>query len=177
MRRIYLAGPDIFHREAVAIGKRKRQICAQHGLVGIYPLDNDAPLPAHGRDRGLEIGRLNEDAMRGCDAIIANLTPFRGPNADDGTAFELGYMRAIGKPVFAYAICAAPYAVRVAANTPLVDMDGLAIEDFDLSHNLMLAHAAIGDVVQIEADGGDPYLRFDAFEVCVERAAAHFSAL
>ena len=26
------------------------------------------------------------------DAIIANLTPFRGPGADAGTVYELGYM-------------------------------------------------------------------------------------
>ena len=40
--------------------------------------------------------------MDGCDAIIANLTPYRGIAADTGTCFELGYMSAQGKPAFAY---------------------------------------------------------------------------
>jgi nucleoside 2-deoxyribosyltransferase len=36
------------------------------------------------------------------EAIIANLTPFRGIAADPGTCFELGYMCAQGKAAFAY---------------------------------------------------------------------------
>ena len=32
--------------------------------------------------------------MKEADAIIANLTPFRGPSADTGTVYELGYMAA-----------------------------------------------------------------------------------
>ena len=31
--------------------------------------------------------RANEDLMRSCDALIANLTPFRGVSMDAGTAF------------------------------------------------------------------------------------------
>ena len=30
--------------------------------------------------------------MDQADVIIANLTPFRGPSADAGTVYELGYM-------------------------------------------------------------------------------------
>ena len=35
--------------------------------------------------------------MDAADAIIANLTPFRGPSADAGTVYELGYMAGRGK--------------------------------------------------------------------------------
>ena len=35
--------------------------------------------------------------MDAADAIIANLTPFRGPGADAGTVYELGYMAGRGK--------------------------------------------------------------------------------
>ena len=31
--------------------------------------------------------------MQGCDAMIVNLTPFRGPSADVGSAYEMGFMR------------------------------------------------------------------------------------
>jgi hypothetical protein len=43
-----------------------------------------------------------ERIMRTCDAVILNLTPFRGPSADVGSAYEMGFMRALGRPIFAY---------------------------------------------------------------------------
>jgi nucleoside 2-deoxyribosyltransferase len=36
--------------------------------------------------------------MQQCDLAIAQLTPFRGVSMDVGTAVELGYMHARGKP-------------------------------------------------------------------------------
>ena len=50
--------------------------------------------------------------MDSADAIIANLTPFRGIAADTGTCFELGYMCAQGKPAFAYTNVRADNAAR-----------------------------------------------------------------
>ena len=38
--KIYLAGPDVFLPDAVEIGRRKADICARHGVTGLYPLDN-----------------------------------------------------------------------------------------------------------------------------------------
>ena len=37
--------------------------------------------------------------MRSCQLCIANLTPFRGVSMDSGTAYEVGFMRALGRPV------------------------------------------------------------------------------
>ena len=34
--------------------------------------------------------------------MLANLEPFRGSEPDSGTAFEVGYALALGKPVYAY---------------------------------------------------------------------------
>jgi nucleoside 2-deoxyribosyltransferase len=44
--KIYLAGPDVFLPDAVEIGRRKVDICAAHGLTGLYPLDNAIDLAA-----------------------------------------------------------------------------------------------------------------------------------
>ena len=41
----------------------------------------------------LRISQANEQCMRSCDLVVANLTPFRSPSADPGTTFELGFMR------------------------------------------------------------------------------------
>src|ERR1700760_1224433 len=97
---IYLAGPDVFLPDAVGIGRRKAEICARHGLVGRYPLDNQVDLNAP--DASLAIYKGLEVMMDECGIIIANLTPFRGPGADPGTVYELGYMAARGKFCLGY---------------------------------------------------------------------------
>ena len=88
--KVYLAGPDVFVPNAIAIGQRKRALCTEHGLIGHYPLDNIVDFTAP--DASLQIFRANQALMDKSDAIIANLTPFRGPSADAGTVYELGYM-------------------------------------------------------------------------------------
>src|SRR5260370_31687636 len=100
MTRVYLAGPDVFLPDAVDIGRRKVELCKRHGLIGLYPLDNSVDLAA--KDASLQIFRGNEAMMIEADAIIANLTPFRGPGADAGTVYELGYMAGHGKPRLCY---------------------------------------------------------------------------
>src|SRR5262245_1313471 len=89
--KIYLAGPEVFLPDAAAMGRRKQETCARHGATGLFPLDNDltassdAPLSRR-------IFAANSALMEQADAIIANLTPFRGPSADAGTVYELGFM-------------------------------------------------------------------------------------
>ena len=41
---IYLAGPDVFLPDAIEVGRRKIEICARHGVTGVYPLDSGADL-------------------------------------------------------------------------------------------------------------------------------------
>src|ERR1700675_4812176 len=141
MTKIYLAGPDVFRHDAVEIGRRKVEMCRRHGLIGLYPLDNAIDPAAE--DASLRIFRGNEAMMIGADAIIANLTPFRGPGADAGTAYELGHMAARGKFCLGYSNDPTFYAERVRRFTEvksqdgrLVDAEGLTVEDFGLTDNL-----------------------------------------
>src|SRR5262249_21343105 len=83
---IYLAGPDVFLPDAVEIGRQKVAICQRHGVRALYPLDSLIDLAA--ADASLQIFKGLEAMMEKCDAIIANLTPFRGPGADPGTVYE-----------------------------------------------------------------------------------------
>jgi nucleoside 2-deoxyribosyltransferase len=184
---VYLAGPEVFLPNAREIGARKRAICEQHGLVGVFPADEeetcDPALPLS--EWGLSISRAMERVMRGCDAMIVNLTPFRGPSADVGSAYEMGFMRALGRPMFGYsndgrlflervtAFCGG--AIRQRPTGEPVDPDGMAIEPFELHDNLML----VGGIV---ASGGcliaettavtERYMSLAAFERCVARTAA-----
>src|SRR3954447_15463978 len=113
--KVYLAGPDVFLPDAVDIGRRKVELCARYGLTGLSPLDNKIDLAA--ADASVQIYCGNEAMMNQADAVIANLTPFRGPGADAGTVYELGYMAGRGKRCLAYCNDPAPYAERVARFT------------------------------------------------------------
>ena len=145
--KIYLAGPEVFLPDAVEIGRRKAGICAHHGLTGLYPLDNAIDLSAG--DASLKIFKGNEAMMDAADAVIANLTPFRGPSADAGTVYELGYMAGRGKLCLAYGNDPTPYTERVALLHDVttsrdgrrLDSQGLTVEDFGLADNLMIIHA------------------------------------
>jgi nucleoside 2-deoxyribosyltransferase len=183
--KIYLAGPDVFLPDAVAIGRRKVELCTRHGLTGLYPLDNAVERAA--RDASLQIFRGNEAMMIEADAIIANLTPFRGPGADAGTVYELGYMAGRGKLCLGYSNDPSPYAKRVRDFTEvnsrdghLVDALGLTVEDFGLSDNLMMIHAldlhgcALVTPRQATAD---IWHDLTAFEACARMAAGQAASV
>ncbi|MBV9747490.1 MAG: nucleoside 2-deoxyribosyltransferase, partial [Acetobacteraceae bacterium] len=144
--KLYLAGPDVFLPDAEAVGRRKRALCEAFGFEGWYPLDNEIESQGVPADTAMAIYRGNSAMMRVADAIVANLTPFRGPSADVGTAFELGFMAALGKPCFAYSNDGRPFLARAretpglapAAGGGWTDADGLRAEDFGLAENLML---------------------------------------
>src|ERR1700731_4348734 len=179
MTKVYLAGPDVFLPDAVDIGRRKVELCAHHGAIGLFPPAN-AIGPA-ASDVPLRIFRGNEEMMIEADAIIANLTPFRGPGADPGTVYELGYMVGIGKLCLGYSNDPSTYADRVRQFTAvnsrdgrLVDAQGLTVEDFGLTDNLMMIHALDLHgcaLVTPRQAAADIWHDLTSFEICVRLAA------
>ena len=187
MPRVYLAGPDVFLPAPVAWVERKKAICARHGLAGISPFDALADEPSvwsclpqwHG------IGLRNEAHITGADAVIANLTPFRGPSADVGTVFEIGFMRALGRPVFGYATTARPFTERtldwIGASSgpehgPERDAEGLLVERFGQFDNLMITVGILasgGELITEELPLEQRWSDLTVFELCVTRAAAN----
>jgi len=182
--KIYLAGPDVFLPDAIEIGRQKVQLCARYGLVGLYPLDNAIDLAAD--DASTQIFRGNEAMMNEAGAIIANLTPFRGPGADGGTVYELGYMAGRGKLCLGYSNDPSTYADRVrhftevtSAGNRLVDADGLTVEDFGLVDNLMMIHALDqygSALVTPRQTPADIWRDLTAFEACVRMAAKRLTS-
>lgn len=168
--RIYLAGPEVFLPDPASLGAAKKAICARHGLTGIFPIDAPAPQPS-GPSDWRRLHAACEMHMRGCDALVANLTPFRGAGADPGTAFELGYMRALGRPVFGYTHVPGDHRDRVEAQWDGLawrDADGMEVEDFALADNLMLegAIAASGGVF-LRAAAPLAWTDLSLFEACI----------
>ncbi len=192
--KLYLAGPEVFLPDAVDVGRRKLALCRAFGFTGLYALETPAPEALEiTAPEALEItAPAARDAsgiyqtclamMRQADAAIANLTPFRGSGADPGTAMEVGFLIASGKPVWGYSNVAETLEDRVRADAGARltrdadggwrDQDGLAIEPFGLAENLMLACATPVPIVVHDAPAAERYRDLTAFRRCLEHARA-----
>lgn len=137
MPRVYLAGPDVFYPDVADRAARLKDTCRHYGFIGVFPLDSGLQLstPVAQEENGYLIYKTNISLIKSCQAVMANITPFRGPSLDTGTAFEIGYGRALGLEVVGYTLDMSKYKNRV---TP----DGLTIEDFGMVDNLMI-HAGL----------------------------------
>ncbi len=111
-------------------------------------------------------------------AVIANLTPFRGPSADAGTVYEIGFARGLGLRVFGYATVAQDFLDRTLAAIPARqaedggwwDPDGLLIEQFGLFDNLMI-EGALAETGGLLREAADRWRDLTVFERCVAQAA------
>ena len=179
--RIYLAGPEVFLPDALAVGAEKARICATHGLEGVFPLDASLDLAGLTKlEQARKISLTNEGLMRSCDAIVANLTPFRGVSMDSGTAFEVGFMRALGRPVLGYtnsSRCYKPRAEEYRAGRRLsedCDRPEYEVENFDMTENLMItiaiAESGFG-VAHFVPPPERQMAALEAFTICVQMAA------
>jgi nucleoside 2-deoxyribosyltransferase len=179
--KIYLAGPDVFLDSfGATIFAAKKKLCALYGYVGISPMDGQldtsglAPF-----EQGVSIYAANIGHMRVCDAMIANMTPFRGISMDAGTAFEMGFMAAAGKAVLGYSNVPQSYAARAEAyysggRHEALDAysAGTAIESFEMADNLMMAgavHASGFEVVRNSVARGQELVALEGFEACLRQ--------
>jgi nucleoside 2-deoxyribosyltransferase len=184
---VYLAGPDVFLPDARAAGDELKALCAAAGLDALFPLDAEIPAA---RPRSPElayaIAATNEALIRRCDALLANLTPFRGPSADVGTVYEVGYARGLGKPVVAYTLAREPFAQRTLdwlgrsgepihrrADGSREDSAQMQIEDFgEVVDNLMIPAGILAGGGAIVTPRDADAARLHPRELAVQRLAA-----
>ncbi|KXG85340.1 nucleoside 2-deoxyribosyltransferase [Agrobacterium bohemicum] len=182
--KIYLAGPEVFLSNARAMLDAKAALAREAGFIPLSPGDLEIPPADTKIGHGCNINAVDEQMMIEADAVIANLTPFRGIAADTGTSFELGFMCALGKPVFAYTNVATNHFDRILGyNGGIANQDetgryrgpdGLSIENFDMVDNLMLHGGIIrrgGIVVVGNASAETVYTDLAAFKECLAQAA------
>lgn len=138
-------------KDAGQILADKEAVCRQLGLNPLSPVDNE--VPEHLKDPksiALSIYHGNVNQMDQADAIIANITPFRGPHMDSGTAFEIGYFAANKKPIVCYTQTEQDLLGRVLSwseqhsqeHDGFRDKNGHLIENFGLEENLMITSAS-----------------------------------
>ncbi len=184
--RIYLAGPEVFLPDARRWGAEKARLAAEAGFAGCFPLDQELDLGGlPKREQARRIALANEALMRSCDLLIANMTPFRGVSMDPGTAFEIGFMRALGRPVLGYTNVTPDLKARAEAwrrrGIPAGDTDraDVEIEDFGLAENLMMEIAIQetgGVVVRGAVAAGEEMTAMGGFQKCLEQARRIISA-
>ena len=95
---------------------------------------------------------------------------------DAGTAYEVGFMRALGKPALGYTNASGDYAARARALRLLpplrfdCDHASVEIENFGLAENLMIAiavHESGTDVVVNDIDGYERMSDLTGFRDCL----------
>lgn len=184
MLKAYLAGPEVFLTNASEIGARKREICADYGLQGLFPLDKEIEASTSDpADVAGLIFHVNRELLLAADLVIANLTPFRGPSMDVGTAFEVGFACAMGRLVFGYSNDERDLVGRIAEAVGLrkghgrapQDALGMEVENFGFVENLMVEvpiRESGGTVIVRSVPSDKRYTDLEAFEQCVARAAA-----
>lgn len=171
-KKVYIAGPDVFSLGVTGIRSKKLKLCEEYGYEGLFPADMRS---------SKETFSSNIQLIKKADFGIFDLTPFRGISCDVGTAFELGIMYALNKPIFGYTYNTIDYLNRVKSSDGYVylnrvlkkwiDPNNMVIEDYDNVDNLMIDEAFKEKGVKI--------LRLknyyeDGFEICLELSEGIF---
>jgi len=165
MYRVYLSGPDIFLPNSKDIDANKKAICERYGMAGVSQLDVNCERVFNGDAKAAEkIFEQARELISDCDLLIANISPFRGPSLEAGTALEIGLMLGHGKPVLGYSLDKEDYATRLMNLHDVFELplnktsgdlqapDGLVVENFGLSEGALVSGAVQAAKIPISED-------------------------
>lgn len=149
MKKIYLAGPEVFLPDSLKVLEHHKSVCKDFGFFGLSPFDGEVTTET-GLDRAEKIFLENCKLIVQADIILANCNTFRGALVDDGTSFEIGYAHALKKKIYGFIDLKKPLPEIVSSKIPTtlhesgyrIDKEGYLLnEDFGNSINLMLEFA------------------------------------
>lgn len=145
--KLYLAGPEVFRPDAREHADIQCELCRKYGFIGLHPMDNNVDIANSSYETAVKRYRGDVNQVRVCDIVVANCNSFRGLLIDDGTAYELGFSNALGKPSYGYIKDSRSYRTRAIAeglNVRLpsgnyADRNGYVyVDDFGTLINLMM---------------------------------------
>lgn len=162
-KKIYLAGPDVFFVNPNSIFSNKKSICEKYGLQALVPFDNEFDCKIEKSNKNSVAKGIFENnllLMKEADGLIANISSFRGPNMDPGTAFEIGFFYALKKPIVLYSYDENPFLEKIMGwskevkkiNEEYFDINNHAIENFGFAENLMIHLSTIKDNIILKSD-------------------------
>lgn len=153
----------VFDPDPPPLFERMKLLCREHGVTGVAPLDNQIGLEniAPGPDLLNQIVRADLELMERLDAAVFCLDSFRrGPEMDVGTAFEIGYMKALGKPIAGWTRDIRPYPRRVG-------------DFFQTTFNASLTETSAGSLGGTSGSMRDPDGILVHSHGCVQNAMVH----
>lgn len=135
MIKVYFAGPDVFRNNPQEYFEKIEEKWLKYKVQPLFPFDSSLV-------KSDSIYYKNTELIKECNILIANLDPFRGPSIDVGTAFEIGYAKALGKPVVGYTESPInEYKTRVTKDMIEQSAQYPYVENFGLYDNLMISHS------------------------------------
>jgi nucleoside 2-deoxyribosyltransferase len=174
--KVYLAGPDVFLPNT-GVAAEKKALVAAAGHIPLYPLDAASPVDAATAGKpevAAAIFAANVAMIRAADVVLANLTPFRGPSADVGTAWEAGFGHALGKPVFGYSNVAVAFEARTRAILASGG-DGMEVEDFGLASDNLMLHFSLAGYFAHQAPAGGRWRDLESFKAALAAVGADWA--
>jgi nucleoside 2-deoxyribosyltransferase len=147
--RVYLAGPDVFRKNAESHFDAIKDFMSFCGLKGISPIDVEVV-------NHEDIYDNNLDLIKSCQWVLANLDPFRGVSLDVGTAMEIGYAKALNKTIVGYYTNGYPKIYKDRIKRRNRDNTYVKHEDFNLYDNLMIHNSC--DAIFASAYEGVDYI-------------------
>lgn len=161
--KIYIAGPDVFLKNALEDLNKKKDFCQENGFIGMIPFDGNVDFSQSNEKIREDIYKANIEMIQDCDIVIANINNFRHNEQDAGTIFEIGYGVALKKKVYGYSSDTRTVIEKTAEvdsgyyveNSQYYDSNNMLIEGFDANFNIMinesveLVYGSFEDVVEI----------------------------
>lgn len=92
VRKVFIAGP-LFSESDRSTDKKIVDLCESLNLKTFWSWRDAERFKIH---TGEAVHSINTDALDNCDLVVANLD---GTDIDSGTAWEIGYAFARGKPI------------------------------------------------------------------------------
>ena len=145
---VYLAGPERYDADLAEKYSRMKAVCAQYGLYAVVPTDEVPGVPKADTEDIYTNAYLTflrqQQHVRDCDFILADLNDFHGWEPDSDTAFECGMAYQLGKKAFGYMEDTRRMIDRIpnyGAERDYRDPCGCNVENFDHPINLMFSAA------------------------------------
>ncbi len=163
MKKIYIAGPDVFLKNAVEDLNKKKRYCENNGFSGLIPFDANVDFTQSNENIRKDIYEANVKMIQQTDIVIANMNNFRHNEQDAGTIFEIGYAVALNKEVYIYSDDNRTVIEKTIEvdndftieNEQYYDKDDMLIEGFEARFNIMInesvkfIHGSFEDVIGV----------------------------
>ena len=163
MKKIYIAGPDVFLKNAVEDLNKKKLLCEENNFIGLIPFDANVDFSQPNNKIRKDIYEANIKMIQETDIVIANMNNFRHNEQDAGTIFEIGFAVALNKKVYIYSDDSRTVVEKTTQcddksyqeDGQYYDSNDILIEGFDAKFNIMInepvefIHGSFGDVIDL----------------------------